>query len=87
VISGDALVTSIAAASIVAKVVRDRLMRKLGALQPGYGFERHMGYAVPEHLESLSRLGPTVHHRRSFAPVALSHLKISELMQFATDAA
>ena len=70
VISGDALVMSIAAASIVAKVTRDRLMVRLGAAHPGYGFERHMGYSVPEHFEALSRLGPTIHHRRSFAPVA-----------------
>jgi ribonuclease HII len=70
VISGDALVASIAAASIVAKVTRDRLMVQLGAAHPGYGFERHMGYSVPEHFAALSRLGPTVHHRRSFAPVA-----------------
>jgi ribonuclease HII len=70
VISGDALVASIAAASIVAKVTRDRLMVRLGAAHPGYGFERHMGYSVPEHFEALQRLGPTVHHRRSFAPVA-----------------
>jgi ribonuclease HII len=73
VISGDRLVSSIAAASIVAKVVRDRLMRNLGALHPGYGFERHMGYSVPEHLAALIRLGPTIHHRRSFAPVAAAH--------------
>jgi ribonuclease HII len=70
VISGDALVLSIAAASIVAKVTRDRLMTRLGAAHPGYGFERHMGYSVPEHARALARLGPTVHHRRSFAPVA-----------------
>ena len=70
VISGDALVASIAAASIVAKVTRDRLMMRLGVAHPGYGFERHMGYSVPEHFEALNRLGPTVHHRRSFAPVA-----------------
>lgn len=70
VISGDALVASIAAASIVAKVVRDRLMTCLGAAHPGYGFERHMGYSVPEHFAALARLGPTIHHRRSFAPVA-----------------
>jgi ribonuclease HII len=69
VISGDALVLSVAAASIVAKVTRDRLMKRLGAEHPGYGFERHMGYSVPEHFEALSRLGPTIHHRRSFAPV------------------
>jgi ribonuclease HII len=70
VVSGDALVHSIAAASIVAKVTRDRLMARLGVAFPGYGFERHMGYSVPEHFEALARLGPTIHHRRSFAPVA-----------------
>ena len=71
VVSGDALVQSISAASIVAKVTRDRLMVRIGAAHPGYGFERHMGYSVPEHFRALARLGPTVHHRRSFAPVAL----------------
>jgi ribonuclease HII len=70
VVSGDALVLSVAAASIVAKVTRDRFMKRLGVAFPGYGFERHMGYSVPEHFEALARLGPTVHHRRSFAPVA-----------------
>src|SRR5215831_6715765 len=70
VISGDAIIASIAAASIVAKVTRDRLMMHLGAVHPGYGFERHMGYSVPEHTKALALLGPTVHHRRSFAPVA-----------------
>ncbi|MGH6684449.1 MAG: ribonuclease HII [Pseudolabrys sp.] len=70
VVSGDALVLSVAAASIVAKVTRDRLMARLGVECPGYGFERHMGYSVPEHFAALARLGPTVHHRRSFAPVA-----------------
>jgi ribonuclease HII len=73
VVSGDALVLSIAAASIVAKVVRDRLMMQIGAAHPGYGFERHMGYAVPEHCRALSALGPTVHHRRSFAPVLAAY--------------
>lgn len=73
VVSGDALVLSIAAASIVAKVVRDRLMMQIGAAYPGYGFERHMGYGVPEHARALARLGPTVHHRRSFAPVAAAY--------------
>jgi len=71
VISGDALVQSIAAASIVAKVTRDRLMMRVGQAHPGYGFERHMGYSVPEHIRALDRLGPTIHHRRSFAPVAM----------------
>ena len=72
VIGGDGLVASIAAASIVAKVTRDRLMTCLGAAHPGYGFERHMGYSVPEHFAALDRLGPTIHHRRSFSPVALA---------------
>jgi ribonuclease HII len=70
VVSGDALVSSIAAASIVAKVTRDRLMSRLGLAHPGYGFERHMGYSVPEHFKALKKLGPTIHHRKSFAPVA-----------------
>jgi ribonuclease HII len=70
VVHGDAIVASIAAASIVAKVTRDRLMARLGLAHPGYGFERHMGYSVPEHFHALLRLGPTIHHRRSFAPVA-----------------
>lgn len=70
VVSGDALINSIAAASIVAKVTRDRLMKRLGLQHPGYGFERHMGYSVPEHFAALAKLGPTIHHRRSFAPVA-----------------
>jgi ribonuclease HII len=69
IVSGDALVVSIAAASIVAKVTRDRLMARLGAAHPGYGFEHHMGYGTPAHARALARLGPTVHHRRSFAPV------------------
>jgi ribonuclease HII len=73
IVSGDALVLSIAAASIVAKVVRDRLMVQIGTAHPGYGFERHMGYAVPEHRLALDRLGPTIHHRRSFAPVAAAY--------------
>jgi ribonuclease HII len=73
VIGGDALVSSIAAASIVAKVTRDRLMKAIGAAHPGYGFERHMGYSVPEHCEALRKLGPTIHHRRSFSPVALAY--------------
>jgi ribonuclease HII len=73
VISGDALVLSIAAASIVAKVVRDRLMVRVGAAHPGYGFERHMGYSVPQHFRALTELGPTIHHRRGFAPVAAAY--------------
>ncbi|RTL55378.1 MAG: ribonuclease HII [Bradyrhizobiaceae bacterium] len=75
VIGGDGLVLSIAAASIVAKVSRDRLMCRLAQDHPGYGFESHMGYSVPVHLEALDRLGPTVHHRKFFAPVAAAHIK------------
>lgn len=75
VIGGDGLVLSIAAASIVAKVSRDRLMCKLAQECPDYGFDSHMGYAVPVHLAALDRLGPTIHHRRFFAPVAAAHLK------------
>src|ERR1700748_1193795 len=70
VISGDALVTSIAAGSIVAKGTTDPLRRHVVLAPPRYGFDRHMGYGVPEHQKALSRLGPPIHHRRSFAPVA-----------------
>jgi ribonuclease HII len=69
VIDGDAIAPSISAASIVAKVTRDRLMREMDAHWPGYGFARHKGYGVPEHLDALRRLGPCPLHRRSFAPV------------------
>src|SRR6059036_674216 len=75
VIGGDGLVMSIAAASIVAKVTRDRLMCTLAQDCPGYGFESHKGYSVPEHLEALGRLGPTVHHRRFYAPVIAARAK------------
>src|SRR3954462_1876778 len=73
VISGDAIIAYIAAASIVAKVTRDRLMGRLALAHPGYGFERNMGYSVPEHFAALARLGPTIHHRRSFSPVRASY--------------
>ncbi len=69
IVGGDATVASIAAASIVAKVVRDRIMRALDEKYPGYGFAEHKGYAVPAHREALMRLGPCPAHRRSFAPV------------------
>jgi ribonuclease HII len=69
-VRGDAIDASIAAASIVAKVHRDASLRRLGDQYPGYGFDRHMGYGTPEHLEALRRLGPTPAHRRSYAPVA-----------------
>jgi ribonuclease HII len=75
VIGGDGIVMSIAAASIVAKVTRDRLMCALALDCPGYGFETHKGYAVPEHLEALDRLGPSDHHRSFFAPVVAARIK------------
>jgi ribonuclease HII len=69
---GDALSLSIAAASVVAKVHRDRLCRELDEVHPGYGLASHKGYATPEHRRSLAALGPTPLHRRSFAPVRAS---------------
>jgi ribonuclease HII len=75
VIGGDGLVMSIAAASIVAKVTRDRLMCALAQDCPGYGFEQHKGYGVPQHLAALDRLGPSVHHRSLFAPVVAAREK------------
>ena len=73
---GDARSLSIAAASIVAKVERDRLMARLAADFPGYGWERNAGYGTPEHAAALERLGVTPHHRRSFAPVARRLAKV-----------
>src|SRR5690348_336285 len=75
VIGGDGLVKSIAAASIIAKVTRDRLMCALAQECPGYGFEQHKGYSVPEHLQALDRLGPSIHHRSFFAPVIAAREK------------
>jgi ribonuclease HII len=69
VVGGDGRCLSIAAASIVAKVTRDRIMVALAQQFPGYGWETNMGYGVPEHAAGLARLGVTPHHRRSFAPV------------------
>jgi ribonuclease HII len=69
VVGGDAQCISIAAASILAKVVRDRAMARLDARWPGYGFASHQGYATEQHRMALARLGPTPHHRRGFAPV------------------
>jgi ribonuclease HII len=69
-VKGDSFVASIAAASIVAKVHRDAYMRELDARYPGYGFARNMGYGTREHLDALSRFGPSPVHRRSFRPIA-----------------
>ena len=72
VVGGDGLSLSIAAASIIAKVVRDRLMRKLAQRYDGYGWASNAGYPTEAHRAALQRLGPTPHHRRSFAPVQLA---------------
>jgi ribonuclease HII len=70
VVQGDGRSVSIAAASVLAKVHRDRLLVELDSVYPGYGLARHKGYCVAEHLEALRRLGPTPLHRKSFSPVA-----------------
>ena len=75
IVQGDALVQSISAASILAKVHRDRLLHALHAEHPLYGFDGHKGYSTAAHLEALRRHGPCVHHRRTFAPVReVAHL-------------
>ncbi len=70
VVKGDGKSASIAAASIYAKVSRDRYMAQLATQYPGYGWERNAGYGVAEHSRALLDLGPTIHHRRTFKPVA-----------------
>ncbi|WP_421724551.1 ribonuclease HII [Bauldia sp.] len=72
VIGGDALSVSIAAASIVAKVTRDRLMAAVGRAYPDYGFGSHKGYSTRDHFAALDTHGPCIHHRRSFAPVRIA---------------
>jgi ribonuclease HII len=70
IVKGDAKVPQIAAASIVAKVMRDKMMAQLSIRHPGYGWERNAGYGTPEHLAAIESLGVTVHHRMSFAPMS-----------------
>jgi len=70
IIGGDDLVQEIAAASIVAKVVRDRLMQRLDSQFPGYNFSKHKGYGTKVHMDALNLLGPSPVHRKSFAPIA-----------------
>ena len=72
VIKGDGISASIAAASILAKVARDRLMMEMDGLYPGYGFAAHKGYHAPVHVEALRTLGPCEIHRRGWAPVKLA---------------
>ena len=71
VVGGDRQSSAIAAASIVAKVTRDRLMESLHRSDPRYGFDRHKGYATAEHLVAVARFGYSLHHRRSFRPASL----------------
>jgi ribonuclease HII len=75
-VKGDSLSYAIAAASVLAKVTRDRRMVEYDSLHPGYGFARHKGYPTPEHLEALERLGPSPIHRRSFQPVRAVQLPL-----------
>ena len=77
VVDGDARCLSIAAASIVAKVVRDRIMERLDRVWPQYGFARHKGYGTPEHLEALRAHGPCALHRLSYAPVCELELPLA----------
>ena len=74
VVQGDSTSLSIAAASVLAKVHRDRMLVELDSVFPGYGLARHKGYCSREHLEALARLGPTPLHRKSFSPVAQAML-------------
>ncbi len=78
IIQGDSASLSIAAASVLAKVHRDRLLVELDAQFPGYGLASHKGYCSPEHLAALARLGPTPLHRKSYQPVAQSALQFPE---------
>jgi ribonuclease HII len=78
VIQGDATSFSIAAASVLAKVHRDRLLVELDSVFPGYGLASHKGYCSPEHMAALARLGPTPLHRKSYFPVAQAQLQFPE---------
>jgi ribonuclease HII len=72
IVKGDSLSLSIAAASVVAKVTRDGIMRALARRHPGYGWDTNAGYATAEHFDAIRRLGVTPHHRRSFAPIRIA---------------
>jgi ribonuclease HII len=77
VVQGDGTSAAIAAASIIAKVTRDRLMRRAAAHYPGWGFEENVGYSTPEHREAIIRDGISALHRRSFQSVAYSQLELA----------
>ena len=85
VIHGDGTSYSIAAASILAKVYRDRMLVELDAVYPGYGLAKHKGYCSREHRAALDRLGPTPLHRRNWSPVMQTMLEFSETMEIALD--
>lgn len=86
IVGGDDRVASISAASIVAKVIRDREMDRAAAHYPNYGFERHKGYATAAHLEALERFGPSPLHRMSFAPIRVSTFETNAVVMFETEA-
>jgi ribonuclease HII len=77
VVEGDGTSAAIAAASVVAKVTRDRYMKRAGATHPGWGFEEHVGYSTPEHREAIARIGISSLHRRSFQSVAYHQLELA----------
>jgi ribonuclease HII len=76
VIDGDARSAAIAAASVIAKVTRDRYMRRIAAAFPGFGFEENVGYSTPEHRAAIIERGPSTLHRRSFQSIAYSQLRL-----------
>jgi ribonuclease HII len=77
-VEGDAKSYSIAAASVLAKVTRDRIMREMDVLYPGYGFAEHKGYSTPQHYAAIEKLGPCPIHRRSFAPFRPKEMELFE---------
>ncbi len=81
IVGGDGRCLSIAAASILAKVERDRIMAELAADHPQYGWARNAGYGTAEHLAALERHGPTRHHRRTFSPVRQLHLDLVSVLE------
>ena len=85
IVGGDDRVASISAASIVAKVIRDREMDRAAAHYPNYGFERHKGYATAAHLEALERFGPSPLHRTSFAPIRVSTFESNAVVMFESE--
>src|SRR6185369_12895513 len=85
VVQGDATSFSIAAASVLAKVYRDRMLVELDAVYPGYGLARHKGYCSREHLAALDRLGPTPLHRKNWSPVAQTMLDFEGMSEIAID--